>query len=418
MRVSRCSFGWPLLMAAATVGGCSSSSGCDSVVDASRHGTFMMGLPMAWTSTFDGRILQRCAGLESTECDPGIPSVDAERFLDDVLPPDYADVSPILAMSIAYDTFHMLDATATDEGIVIGVPDELAWTALHFTVNPGQVDAVADGPIAPAVQAAITAGTAGASLFTYMLPEAVPSTFPCENPALNLAPSQMGLAADDEILGMNMHLALFLDQVGLTGWGSSFFADAIDEGDVALYFTLRPEVLDSSIVTGRRTPIAQLIAAWGISSVPPLTQILRSVWDPVCGEWGTPTLWHDLKDLLPIGVDEKDGIDSLTMHRFVDGNGALRYDVLWSPGPTASVDDQLLHTRFGEYGVDEVGNGTRRRVLIREGSVESPAGRRLGAGRGLGDTCSSDPSLRVSTLQMGSFGSYTLKLHSAAPSTA
>lgn len=375
---------------ALSASGCCSSPETDFAPE-QPHSTFHAGVPMAFTTAGNPRIQRSLAGFAGL-CSEHSGQPDFDRFYDDVFP-GYGGASPILAMSLGQDNFHVVELN--DHETLLSVPSGLSWVAIEFAVNVDEVK-VGDPALAPEVEADLVevsgSKPAAATVYCYVLPfSAIDGPPAPDSTGRALISDDMGISASDDIQALNMHAALFCED-GDEFWHDDFFVGVLRDPP-ELYFSLSPDFLEDD-------QAGEILGLWGESAAGVLGRVFRSSYDGT--KWATPESVVDLGAWLVANpdrpgqtVDPIDNIDSLSVrsHLLDDPAGEPVIDILFSRGPQADVDDQYEH-----YRVDGAKPRVRRVVVAGSRSGDGPGGRvpvarRIGAGKGLGDTCSQDPHL-------------------------
>ncbi len=334
------------------------------------YGGFLLGLPLGITSSASQNISTYTAGAVTSSTIIGLPRFD--KFPSDWLPNTAnkaAVPNPIAAMSLGIDVINVeelngrwavVGETAPIRVATLAVPPG-GWMALVFSVQAAEVG---PGPLAPAVSAAATAGQLDASVFNYLVPgSAVVPAPDLHKTKIARSPSDFGLSGG-RLNGLNMHMALY--DSGLAGPGSSFFTRPLPPPkQVRIYFTLRPAYVEWM---GRRPQDKNegnesLSSGW----------IYESEWKH--GSWTPPKPY--------LKVDSKAVVDGLAMDRDANGDREIIFSVRDAPAAR-----QLEYMSFAADGSTK---RKRRRVVIKQGATRHSAGKRLGAGRGIGDVCTGDP---------------------------
>lgn len=353
----------------------------------------LLGSPLAITSNRGAGISMKLAGFTPGEPATWPPELTRPTF--DTLVANMLDgtniavpaASPILAMSLGVDVIVVQTKTLEagewlDDASAVGMPVAVldtpghhGWYAIEFSVD-GSLLAGAD--LAPDVAVAVARQEVDATVFSYVLPGSDLAMLPLEwETVRSLAPDDLGLTSRDQIHALNLHAGVY--QTNLVLYPEVFAERAIPT-QPWVYFTLRPEFLTGDVPERLRN-------GWGLADLPDSGTIYRTNW--FNGRWTRPDLYRRWSDLGLSALAHAPIIDGLA----IDGEetGDVRDDeILFSLAHTAGYGVPAeMQVQYVPWA-----GGPPRRVVVplppwpgRYGSL----GKRMRAGRGIGDFCTGDP---------------------------
>jgi hypothetical protein len=351
--------------------------------EADEPASILLGSPLGITSRDDSSVRVKTAGFAPgwpSNLPGDLPQPAFETFTRQLLQGITASHAPIAAMSLGIDVIVVGDEEVDPEEVSLPLGSypvlqlgAHGWYAIEFSVDSDQL-----GPSPDLALDIIRAGDElDGSVFCYVLPTSTATLLPLEQDSVRtLLPEHLGLANNDAIHGLNMHMGLY--GTDLARYPEVFTTRPLPP-QPSVYFTLWPAFVDEA------TP-AVLAAAWGIAD-PALVDaktIFRSQWTG--SAWTKPVIYHSLK-WFEVAVPPGLAIDGLaldTKRESDDLDDELLYSLTSAPNNDVPPERQVMHVAAKTKNP--------RPVLVKRPNGSSRSlGRAMHAGRGIGDMCTADP---------------------------